>query len=173
MINHFRWREVNPGMWRGFIGKKVWTLSQDDSHILYQTHTSGQEQQQQATPATIPKRKRKSNLKVSLGSSPLKNFSKTTEDCKCDKELDSISEMTLEAMLKDYFQLDVPLEKMYSVWAEADANFAAVCPQFPGVRMLNQDPVENVFSFICSSNNNIQRYDTSLSFNYFLNEIYI
>ena len=47
---------------------------------------------------------------------------------------------------------------MYALWSKADSNFAAVSPQFPGVRMLNQDPVENVFSFICSSNNNIQRY---------------
>ncbi|KAK7075346.1 8-oxoguanine glycosylase ogg1, partial [Halocaridina rubra] len=61
-----------------------------------------------------------------------------------------------DTILKDYFQLGVPLAEMYTKWSKADRNFAAVSPHFPGVRMLNQDPVENVFSFICSSNNNIQ-----------------
>jgi N-glycosylase/DNA lyase len=46
---------------------------------------------------------------------------------------------------------------MYDDWAKVDPVFDGVREQFAGVRMLRQDPVENVFSFICSSNNNIQR----------------
>ena len=63
-----------------------------------------------------------------------------------------------EAVLKDYFRLDFSLEKLYNDWKNADSNFRSVCSEFTGVRMLNQDPVENVFSFICSSNNNIKRW---------------
>ena len=54
--------------------------------------------------------------------------------------------------------MNVSLKNLYQQWSQNDENFAKKCPNFPGVRMLDQDPVENVFSFICSSNNNIQRY---------------
>ncbi|XP_057378124.1 N-glycosylase/DNA lyase-like isoform X2 [Daphnia carinata] len=62
-----------------------------------------------------------------------------------------------EHMVKDYFQLDIDLESLYRQWSLADANFDKVAKNFAGVRMLKQDPVENLFAFICSSNNNIQR----------------
>ncbi|KAG0000529.1 8-oxoguanine glycosylase ogg1 [Entomortierella chlamydospora] len=62
-----------------------------------------------------------------------------------------------EEFLRDYFQLDVPLTELYIKWSNADANFKAKAPLFPGVRILRQDPVENLICFICSSNNNISR----------------
>lgn len=62
-----------------------------------------------------------------------------------------------EHTLKDYFQLDIDLESLYRQWSLADPNFDKVSKNFIGVRMLKQDPVENLFAFICSSNNNIQR----------------
>lgn len=63
-----------------------------------------------------------------------------------------------EHILKDYFQLDIDLESLYRQWSLADPNFNQVAKNFAGVRMLRQDPVENLFAFICSSNNNIQRF---------------
>ncbi|XP_042212826.1 N-glycosylase/DNA lyase-like isoform X1 [Homarus americanus] len=159
-----KWREINPGKWRGIIGNRLWTLSQDESHISYQVHTSvdvSLNHKKKETPqAKITKKKKKTkNLKTSPVpvTNGLKNYTETESDCNGKEESDDISEEKFKAMLKDYFQLDISLEKMYLVWAKADSNFATVCPQFPGVRMLNQNPVENVFSFICSSNNNIQR----------------
>ena len=62
-----------------------------------------------------------------------------------------------EKIMKDYFQTNVDLEGLYTEWSEADENFRKVAKDYRGVRMLCQDPVENLFSFICSSNNNIQR----------------
>ena len=62
-----------------------------------------------------------------------------------------------EEYLRDYFQLDVDLESLYCVWRKVDPVFDNISKRYIGVRMLRQDPVENLFSFICSSNNNIQR----------------
>lgn len=82
---------------------------------------------------------------------------------------------TLE-WLKDYFQLDIDLVHLYSQWAQRDSVFAKFQDRFVGIRMLRQDPWENLISFvtqlsvvvfhfsdnhfirfICSSNNNISR----------------
>ena len=62
-----------------------------------------------------------------------------------------------EAALKDYFQLHVDLSDLYKTWAEADSNFEKISKQFEGIRILRQEPVECLFAFICSSNNNIAR----------------
>ncbi|GJJ73204.1 N-glycosylase/DNA lyase [Entomortierella parvispora] len=59
--------------------------------------------------------------------------------------------------LEDYLQLHVPLTDLYEKWSETDQNFKAKAPFFPGVRILRQDPMENLICFICSSNNNIAR----------------
>ncbi|CAJ0865574.1 18087_t:CDS:2 [Entrophospora sp. SA101] len=45
----------------------------------------------------------------------------------------------------------------YAKWCKADKNFAKVADRFQGVRILRQDPVENLICFICSTNNNIAR----------------
>lgn len=60
-------------------------------------------------------------------------------------------------MLKEYFHLDLHLKQYYKEWSKRDPYFAEVSEQFYGIRILQQDVVENIFSFICSSNNNITR----------------
>ena len=67
-------------------------------------------------------------------------------------------------ILNDYFQLDVDLEPLYQKWSGIDPVFETIALNYPGVRMLRQDPVENLFSFICSSNNNIQRISGTVFF---------
>lgn len=62
-----------------------------------------------------------------------------------------------DSILHDYFQLDVDLAPFYKSWSKQDPVFEKIAENYPGIRMLRQDPVENLFSFICSSNNNIQR----------------
>ncbi|KAJ3744792.1 DNA glycosylase [Lentinula detonsa] len=59
--------------------------------------------------------------------------------------------------LKDYFQLDVDLAFLYEEWGSRDKVFLGIQDRFSGIRMLRQDPWENLISFICSSNNNISR----------------
>ncbi|KND04640.1 8-oxoguanine DNA-glycosylase (ogg) [Spizellomyces punctatus DAOM BR117] len=65
-------------------------------------------------------------------------------------------------LLRDYFQLDVDLGELYKQW-RTDANFEKKAGRFMGIRILRQDPVENLFTFICTSNNNIQRITTMVS----------
>lgn len=87
-----------------------------------------------------------------------------------------------DRILRDYFQLDVGLSALYHAWGAADPLFRKVANDFPGeaaprsirdgrstcpasphwilsagVRVLRQDPVECLFSFICTSNNHISR----------------
>lgn len=60
-------------------------------------------------------------------------------------------------LIHDYFNLDVNLTELYERWSAADAHFLKKAVRFAGIRMLRQDPWENLVSFICSSNNNISR----------------
>lgn len=63
-----------------------------------------------------------------------------------------------EAELKDYLQLDVNVSELYEAWKNVDPVFSEmVGNRFYGIRVLRQDPVESLFSFITSSNNNIER----------------
>ncbi|KAI9096103.1 N-glycosylase/DNA lyase [Phlyctochytrium arcticum] len=61
------------------------------------------------------------------------------------------------ALLNDYFQLHINLGELYADWSKRDANFRKRAVNFQGIRILRQDVVENIFSFICTSNNNIPR----------------
>ncbi|KAA1469465.1 DNA glycosylase [Dentipellis sp. KUC8613] len=70
---------------------------------------------------------------------------------------DDVCEAETLTWLKDYFQLDVDLVKLYDEWSERDPVFRSFRTRFEGIRMLRQDPWENLISFICSSNNNISR----------------
>lgn len=60
-------------------------------------------------------------------------------------------------LLKAYFRLDTDLVECYQLWTAAHSHFAKEANRFYAIRMLDQDPVENLFSFICSQNNHISR----------------
>lgn len=62
-----------------------------------------------------------------------------------------------EVFLKEYFQLDTDVIKLYKYWNKVDPNTKIYNSNFYGIRILQQDPVENLFSFICSQCNNIIR----------------
>lgn len=60
-------------------------------------------------------------------------------------------------ILQDYFQLGYKLKDLYEQWSLKDKHLAESCKELKGFRILRQDPVENLFSFICATNNNIKR----------------
>lgn len=60
-------------------------------------------------------------------------------------------------VLMDYFNLGICMEPLGREFARADERFRKLQPFFPGARLLRQDPLECLMSFVCSSNNNIVR----------------
>jgi N-glycosylase/DNA lyase len=59
-------------------------------------------------------------------------------------------------ILHNYFQLTIKLRDLFEKWCQSDLRFEK--GQVPmGIRLLAQEPLENLISFICSSNNNVQR----------------
>src|SRR5690606_13917902 len=55
-------------------------------------------------------------------------------------------------------QSDSSLAQLYAEWARQDPQlFGEAAAQLPGLRLLRQDPLECLISFICSSNNPISR----------------
>lgn len=60
-------------------------------------------------------------------------------------------------ILEKYFRLDLNLNDNFKIWSQKDELFKTACKQFYGIRMLAQEPEENLFSFICSQNNHISR----------------
>ena len=62
-----------------------------------------------------------------------------------------------EEVLLDYFRLREDMSSQYAQWSERDERFRDTHYNITGIRILRQDPVENLFSFICSSANNTLR----------------
>ena len=62
-----------------------------------------------------------------------------------------------------YFRLETPLAPLYKEWSKTDSRLAKIAAVIPGCHILCQDPMECMFSFICTSNNNIPRITKMLS----------
>lgn len=73
-------------------------------------------------------------------------------------------ETTSSNILQKYFNLETSLRDNINKWSSCDPQFEKSCSNAAGVRILDQDIVENLFSFICSSNNNIPRYTNHCKF---------
>jgi N-glycosylase/DNA lyase len=80
---------------------------------------------------------------------------------KCLNEHDDI--VSIKELLFSYFQLNYCLKDLFHIWNKSDVHFSKVSHRFFGLRLLRQDPIENLFSFICSSNNNIPRITKMVS----------
>lgn len=70
----------------------------------------------------------------------------------------------LEPLLLEYLNVtpQLSLPHMYAQWGKQDKRFKEIASHLPGLRLLRQDPLECMFSFLCSSNNNISRITSML-----------
>jgi len=50
--------------------------------------------------------------------------------------------------IRDYFQLDIDLEHLYKDWSGRDSVFNGIKDRFSGIRILRQDPWENLVSLV-------------------------
>ncbi|XP_017478341.1 PREDICTED: N-glycosylase/DNA lyase [Rhagoletis zephyria] len=60
-------------------------------------------------------------------------------------------------LLRRYLRLDFDLNKNLNSWRAAHEHFSTITPHMKAVRVLDQEPLENILSFICSQNNHIKR----------------
>lgn len=166
VVAHFRWKKTGNCEWTGVFANRVWTLSQNNEYILYQvTKCLGLETTDEITSNTG---------KSSSGVQSVARKGRTMKKPMCEVTCTEINkngdatktrsdQSSLEDdLLRKYFRLDVSLEEHYAQWSEKDPHFKKAAEKFTGVRILSQDPVENLFSFICSSNNNIARFIGSI-----------
>ncbi len=131
----FRWAPAGDpekeGEWIGVMSGRVWNLAQDDDHLLFKCFPSSGEEDEQVL---------RDYFQLHVGTT---TYMVANSSC----------------WLMTFFlaSIQVRLAPLYEKWAEVDSTFKEISKHFPGVRILRQDPVENLFSFICSSNNNITR----------------
>lgn len=55
------------------------------------------------------------------------------------------------ALLRDYFRLDVDLPALSQQFSDDDPHIREAMQEFAGLRVIRQDPVECLFSFLCTS----------------------
>ncbi|KAF7323056.1 N-glycosylase/DNA lyase [Mycena chlorophos] len=67
------------------------------------------------------------------------------------------AEAETASWINDYFNLHVDIDALYARWQARDTAFARISTRFAGIRILRQDPFENLISFMCSSNNHVSR----------------
>lgn len=146
-VNHFRWKHASVGIdvgvddgaesYIGVMANCVWHLRQDGKHLLYRI--LGELNEMTANEF----------IKVRHKVAPSTGRPKSTGLLFDDKYY--------EGLLKAYFRMDTNLTECYRTWSAAHSHFAREAGRFYAIRVLDQDPVENLFSFICSQNNHISR----------------
>lgn len=127
----------------------VWKLRQTESHLLYQVLGE----------LPYPTERPFAEVRMKVPA-PKPATAKTNKKSKKAGETPSsllYLDSYYESLLRSYFRLHVDLEQYYLEWSEAHKHFKSEAGQFYAIRQLNQEPVENLFSFICSQNNNISR----------------
>lgn len=146
---NFRWLEnsfentENQQQYIGVMANCVWILQQTADHLLYKILGE----------LPYPQTAQFDNVRTKAPQPPANRQHKS----KGNREDLLYSNEYYANLLRQYFRLDTDLEGQYKQWSKAHQHFANQTNAFYAVRVLNQEPVENLFSFICSQNNHITR----------------
>ncbi|XP_069690004.1 N-glycosylase/DNA lyase isoform X2 [Periplaneta americana] len=152
------WKKTGNDEWTGVFAHRVWKLSQNSEYILYEFFQGYERESSKRETDTSKRNKSGIRSKGGIMNKTLGDADRNRNDNNhvgLGEEVHKGS--TEEELLRKYFQLDVSLADHYEEWSKKDPYFKKSAEKFTGVRILAQDPVENLFSFICSSNNNIAR----------------
>lgn len=141
------WRERSPGHWTGVLAGRVWTLRQTEEQLWYTVHEEEEEEEGSRTKAAGQELQPR-------GRDAGGSLHPEAPAMEASGGADSFE---AQQILHDYFQLDIGLAGLYQAWGAVDPHFRKVAASFPGVRVLRQDPVECLFSFLCTSNNHLVR----------------
>lgn len=156
----FTWKKAANGVWSNVIRRQLYSLYQSPECIWWCTGSHDD---------FIYDEKNSSEYDANSGkgvllTDPANETTLESENSIADmgeKESDADDKdfafKESEQVLRKYLALDIDLESLYARWSDADPHFAKIAKSFVGIRMLQQDPTENLFSFICSSNNHISR----------------
>ncbi|XP_049955518.1 N-glycosylase/DNA lyase isoform X1 [Schistocerca serialis cubense] len=149
----FRWKKINENEWWGIFCSRFWMLKQTDNFILYKVA-------KQVTPSKkcsvlLSELHEDLSLKkflahLSTNSVTLSEEEKKLQICDTADELNGV-------LLCKYLRLDTNLEECYNRWGQRDPVFQKAASKCHGVRLLCQEPLETILTFICSSNNHIKR----------------
>ena len=146
----FRWQKTDQAEWIGVADKVLWIFKQNEHSIQYRSLNNLVLNEGLKSSATGPREEQAKQ--TDREAECLKSITRQNSE-----ELEATKLTEEELFLKDYFQMDVDLPSFYKTWSDADQIFKNLAGNFQGLRILRQDPVENLFSFICSQNNHISR----------------
>lgn len=132
----------------GVMGNCVWQFRQTENDLLYRVLGE--------LKTDSPNYYNQVRIKIPIPTVADKKKSKKKIDAKDDTKLFHSLDY-YESLLRAYFRLDVNLSQCYAEWSKAHQHFKTESDKFYAIRVLDQDPVENLFSFICSQNNHISR----------------
>ena len=141
--------------WRGVIGRRAIELQQtDDGDVWYRFGREAGKRQK-------GKKENKDKTLEHAIHTPTATPSSALSPCKDDDDVSSV-----HALLHSYFRLDVDYVKLHShfIGCDTTGRYRKLAPYTIGCRVLEQDPIECLFSFICSSNNNIARIHKMVDF---------
>lgn len=124
----------------------VWQIRQNNEQLLYRILS-------ELNTKEVDKYFNRIRIKI-----PMPKLNGLSKKAKVDASTTIHNKDYYDALLRAYFRLDVDLEECYKQWSAAHKHFAAQANNFYAIRVLDQDPVENLFSFICSQNNHISRF---------------
>ncbi|KJE97506.1 DNA N-glycosylase [Capsaspora owczarzaki ATCC 30864] len=161
----FRWKKTGDNEWSSVLGGRLISLQQTADDVLFADRTVSEPASAAATSMSMDSHDNGATDAAGAAAAGASSATKASVLLQSSiaptmtnsTDVKPMLDDTLGDMLRRYFWLDVKLEPLYASWAASDPRFKYISQRLPGVRILRQDPTENLFSFICSSNNNISR----------------